>query len=125
MIADSGGAASPDTPELVMRAAKEVGRRTLADTVAMNYMAGMGFHFTGTTAIPESGQPTYVYCQRWTEDFVDLACLTVDDECPEPSGCNRYPRAGFPWRKGEEPDPVGIALGTIPEVARQVSEWPV
>lgn len=120
MIADSdGGPAPPDKPEDVLRQAQDMGRRIFADTVAMTYMASLGFQFTST-----SPDRRFVYCQRWLEKWVDLASLTVDDMCPKPSGCLRYERRGFPWPKDERPEALAVALGTIPEVARQVSEWP-
>jgi hypothetical protein len=113
VTADSDEPAQRD----IVRASLTLGAQ---DTVAaFMHSAGTGFHFTGT-----ANDNKFVYCQRYTEKRVDLACLVVNNKTTKPSGCLRYVASQVPLPKNARPEPLGIALGSIPKVARQVSEWP-
>lgn len=90
---------------------------TALDAAAMTVLGMRGFVYSGS--LPDLLE---IYCRRFTGRHVDLISLVTCGE--KPSGACRYERHGFPWPRGEWPEPEICVSGSLRDVVRQVLEWP-
>jgi hypothetical protein len=91
--------------------------RTQMEAQAIMVARTHGFAYSGST--PDQRE---LYFQRYLAAYVDL--LSIAANVQEPSLATRYERQGFPWPKGEWPEPLRTVTGSIVDTVRQVLEWP-
>lgn len=90
---------------------------TALDAAAMTVLGTHGFVYSGS--LPDLSE---IYCRRFTCRHVDLISLVTCGE--KPSGACRYDRHGYPWPRGDWPEPEISVSGSLRDVVRQVLEWP-